>query len=312
MQRSNAIARPSDSSAGTPYTRRASFLPRDNYYVGAQDEIPAHVFMAERTQALDPAGPTGFIVLDYRERIGSDYPATTPLILARYAKIRAGENLASRFKASGEIYYVIRGSGQTCSGADTIHWKMGDVFCFPGGEESVHRAGNEDCLLWVLTNEPLLSFENVEPPRPGAGPILPVHYLAEEIHLNLVHTQEVEARKGAASNGNGAFIFSSESFMEKRRLPFPTLMLALNSLVPGNDQRPHLHNAVALTLVLESENCYSMINGKRYDWLDLAAVITPPGQVHSHHNKGSKLTRFLIAQDSGMHYYCRTSGFSYA
>lgn len=296
--------------AQTTYTRRAAFLPRDNYYVGAQKELPAHVFMAERAQALDPDCPTGFIMLDYP--LGADYPATTPLMLARYARVRAGESLAARFKSSAEVYYVIRGSGRTRQREDCIHWTTGDVFCLPGGGETEHRAESEDCLLWVVTNEPLLSLENVEPPRPGHGSILPVHYLAEDIDRNLKLTQDEEARKGAASNGNGAFIFSSQTFVEKRRLPFPTLMFALNSLVPGNDQRPHRHNAVALTLVLESEQCYSMIDGKRHDWVDLAALVTPPGQVHSHHNKGSKLTRFLIAQDSGMHYYCRTSGFSYA
>ena len=41
-------------------------------------------------------------------------------------------------------------------------------------------------------------------------------------------------------------------------------------------------------------------------------MITPPGEVHSHHNDGDRLARFLIVQDGGWHYHARTMGFEFA
>ncbi len=60
-----------------------------------------------------------------------------------YVRICAGERLATRFKASGELYYVIAGRGRTQQGEATIEWGPGDVFCLPGGAESRHVAGDE-------------------------------------------------------------------------------------------------------------------------------------------------------------------------
>src|SRR5207244_8463641 len=47
------------------------------------------------------------------------------------ARLSAGESLATRFEASGEIYYVIAGSGETTWGSEAIGWDAGDVFCLP-------------------------------------------------------------------------------------------------------------------------------------------------------------------------------------
>jgi len=91
----------------------------------------------------------------------------------------------------------------------------------------------------------------------------------------------------------------------------PTLTLAMNQLPPGDYQRPHRHNSVAITLPLAGERCYSMIDGQRVDWQRHAAMITPPGAVHSHHNDGAVPMTCLIVQDGGLHYHCRTMGFAY-
>ncbi len=40
-------------------------------------------------------------------------------------------------------------------------------------------------------------------------------------------------------------------------------------------------------------------------------MITPPTELHSHHNEGRALALFLIVQDGGLYYHCRTMGFSY-
>ena len=40
-------------------------------------------------------------------------------------------------------------------------------------------------------------------------------------------------------------------------------------------------------------------------------MVTPPTSVHSHHNEGGRLANWLITQDGGIHYHCRTMGFRF-
>ena len=169
----------------TPYTQRARYYSSLDGFNIQKPAIPAHVFVAERDRAFDAAAPTSLIPCDLSGPLAIGFPATAPFVLARYARIRAGERLATRFAASGALYYVIAGSGETVQGADAIAWDEGDAFCLPGGGEAVHVAGAGDCLLYVVTNEPLLAFERLEPPRPGRAPIEAVHYPADEIQRQL-------------------------------------------------------------------------------------------------------------------------------
>jgi gentisate 1,2-dioxygenase len=291
----------------TCYTRRARYYSSLDGFNIKSPRVPAHVFLPERDRALDPTAPTGLIPLDQSGPLALDFPATTPLILARYARIRAGERLATRFAASGQIYYAIAGGGETRWGDEAIAWDEGDAFCLPGDVAAVHAAGARDCVLWIVTNEPELAFERSVPPAPGTAPIEAVHYPVDEIrrHLERILRQPpTPAMPGKAVN------LGSQA-LERRRTVMPSLTLALNSLPPGEAQRAHRHNAVAVTLVVQGDRCYSMVDGTRVDWHRHAAMITPPGDLHSHHNEGDGLALFLIVQDGGLHYHCRTMGFSY-
>lgn len=299
------------TAQGSNAQQAARFVERENYYLQAQPDFAAHAFIDEMRTAFDPRSPTGFTLLDYRSALDCEWPATTPVMLARYAKLRQGETLVSQLAAGGETYYVIAGAGVSRNRGDTIEWRQGDVFCFGGGATTHHAAGSDDCLLWVVTDEPLQAFLGVHALRAHAYAVSAVHYPAAAIDAALAAAQRREVAKGSTSNGNAAFIFSSQDGMARRCLPFPALMLAHNSLVAGSSQRPHRHNSAALTLVLAGERCHSMIAGARYDWLPHTAIVTPPGQLHSHHNHGAGVARVLIAQDSGIHYYLRSAGFSY-
>ena len=162
-------------------------------------------------------------------------------------------------------------------------------------------------MLWVTTNEPALAFEGVEPPRPDRPPLAPAHYPAAEIRRRLlaVHLDP----RGAAMAGKS--VNFGNAALEADRTTAPTLMLALNSLLPGESQRGHRHNAVAVTLVLAGEGCYSLLDGQRVDWERDAVMITPPTRFHSHHNPGDGVALFLIVQDGGLYYHCRTMGFAW-
>jgi gentisate 1,2-dioxygenase len=294
--------------ADTPYTRRARYFDSGNAFALKYPPVPCHQFLAERDRALDPATGTAVIPLDLSDRLGTDFPATTPLILTRYLRVRAGDMLRTQLKASGELYYVIEGSGETRNGADRIAWGPGDVFCLPGGGESTHGAGDADCVLWLITNEPELAFEHLEPPRPDNAVTAPVHYPAAEIAHQLKRVGE--KLKGQRAAGL-ALVFSSAEQARSRNV-LPTLTLAVNQLPPGDFQRPHRHNSVAVTLCIQGRRCYSLIGGERVDWQAHAVIVTPPGDVHSHHNDGDQQMTCLIVQDGGLYYHCRTMGFEFA
>lgn len=296
------------ATAGTVFTERARYFDSGNAFALNYQPVPCHQFLVERDRAFDPATGTAIIPLDLSDRLESEFPATTPLILARYLRIRAGERLATRLKASAELYYVIAGAGETSKALDAIRWGPGDVFCLPGGGETSHVAGEQDCVLWSITNEPQLAFEHLEPPASGNAVTGAVHYPADEVAAQLARVQDKlggERRKGLA------LIFSSAQQAHRRNI-MPSLTLAMNQLPAHDYQRPHRHNSVAVTLNIACEGCYSMIDGKRVDWQPFATMVTPPAAVHSHHNDGDATMTCLIVQDGGLHTHCRTMDFRYA
>ena len=287
-------------------TDRARFHSAANNFDFAWPAVPARQFLDERDRALDEAAPTAFVVLDAAGDLGTPYPATTPTLLLRYLRVRAGERFACTLAASGEIYYVLDGKGRSRNAGTTIEWRRGDLFCFPGGSETVHE-GEETSLLYLGTNEPLLALERLRPPAPGEARVEPVHWTAVAIEREL---ERIYERPITAETTGHAVLFSSPVLAPSTNT-LPSINVGLNTLEAGRDQRPHRHNGVAVTLCLQGEGVYSMIDGERVDWTDRAAQITPPASLHSHHNRGAERMRCLIFQDEALHYYTRTPGFSF-
>ncbi len=297
-------------TASSPRTRaeaRGRFFNTGNAFNVVLPPVPDHAFTEEPLRALDDATPTGLIACDLSSVLGCDFPATTPLVLAHYARIRAGETLTTDFAASGTIAYVIQGNGVTHCGAEDIAWSAGDVFVLPGGQHASHTA-EATGVLWLVTNEPQLAFENLRAPAPGQSPTDLVHYRADEIdrQIDLIY-----AIGRDSSIAGSALIFSAER-QEASRNILPTLTAAMNSLPGGFVQPPHRHNSVAVSLIIRGENCFSLIDGRRKDWSPWATTITPPVSVHSHHNGGTEQARFLIIQDGGIFYHARAMGFEFS
>ncbi len=286
---------------------RGRFFNTGNAFNVQLPPVPDRSFTVEPNKALDPATPTGLIACDISADLGCGFPATTPLVLAHYARIRAGETLTTDFVASGTIAYVIQGSGTTrCAGED-VRWAQGDLFILPGGETATHTAGDADAVLWIVTNEPQLAFENLRAPAPGDAPTDVVHYRADEIARQIELIYDVGRNEEIAGS---ALIFSAERQVATRNI-LPTLTVAMNSLPGGVVQRPHRHNSVAVSLVIKGDRCFSMIDGRRKDWAPWATTITPPVSVHSHHNGGNEQALFLIIQDGGIYYHARAMGFEF-
>src|SRR5471032_3344219 len=74
---------------------RARFFNSGNAFNRALPPVPDHVFLDEPVRALDPAAATGFVDCDLSRDLGFTGPATTPLVLARYLRIRPGERCTS-------------------------------------------------------------------------------------------------------------------------------------------------------------------------------------------------------------------------
>tara|TARA_B100000614_G_C14531417_1_gene486680 strand:- start:309 stop:1367 length:1059 start_codon:yes stop_codon:yes gene_type:complete len=295
------------SGGGDDPTAQARFFTAGEAFNIKLPRVPRHQFLDECRKAFDPATATGLIPLDLSSELGLSYPATIPMVLTRYIRIRAGEQLSTHFNATGEIYYVFQGSGESRRETETIRWAAGDVFLFPGGADTIHAADDEDCVLWLVTNEPCLAFEKSNAPDPANGVVKPTHYPAARVRAEL---ERVHGLPDADKMAGFAVVFSSVA-MEKGRNILPSLSFALNSLPPHRAQRGHRHNATAITLCLQGEHCYSLIDGHRVDWVDNAVMVTPPGEDHSHHNDGDKRMLSLVIQDGGLHYYMRTMGFAY-
>ena len=291
----------------TSFASRARYLTNENGFAFSWPAVPVRQFLAERDRAFATGSPTGLIALDISADLSTAYPATTPTLLCRYVKLRAAEQLRTAFVASGEIYYAMSGSGESRNGNDVIGWSSGDVFCFPGGGETVHRAGKSDSLLFAVTNEPLLAFERLRAPLPGQAVVETTYWPAAEIER---HFQEVWSRPVSANTTGNSVQFSTTALAPSSNT-IPTINTAINTLEPGCDQRPHRHNGAAVTLAIQGEGIQSMIDGKRVDWSTGAAQITPATLMHSHHSTGTQRMRSFVIQDEGLHHYTRTPGFSF-
>ncbi len=291
--------------ADSVYARRAVYLTPENGFKTHLPEVPAHVFMAERDKAFDPATGTAFVPLDLSAALATAYPATTPNMLARYARIAAGGALSLSARASGEAYYVLSGRGAARKGEDEIAWREGDAFALPGGAAPTTLTAETDSVLFLITDEPALAWYGAGAP---AGPAMQAaHYPAAVSAAALDRVHE----RAPSEKPTGKFVLFTGPGLEEAKTLTPTISLALNSLEPGGDQPPHRHNAVALTLCLEGEQLHSTIDGARVDWQKHAVMVTPPLAMHSHHNRGATRMLSLVAQDGGVFYNARAVGFSF-
>jgi gentisate 1,2-dioxygenase len=300
------VALPSDPR--TPVESRGRFFNSGNAFNVILPQVPAASFVAEAASAQG-ATATNVVACDQSAALQSPFPATTPLMLARYVTLAPSDTLDLTFVATGAIWYVIGGRGRTAVGADGFPWAAGDVFLTPGGRAT--KLTNLDdaatAVLWVVTNEPQLAFDGLTPITGIEAAVEPVHYTAREIALQLERV--VTAVRDAETSGI-ALIFSSDKAEASRNI-MPTLTLSLNTVPPGEHQRKHRHNSAAITLILRGEQCYSLVGGVRCPWSPYATLVTPAADPHSHHNEGDERALFLIVQDGGFYYHARTMGFTF-
>ena len=296
------------------YAERARYVPVESGFNIKRPALEPRAFGAEMSHAFADDAATGFTPLDLSGVLGTDYPATTPFMLARYARVRKGERLEYCFAASGEMWAVLRGGGTLTRGRETIAWREKDMLALPGGVTSSWQA-DQDSVLWVATDEPALAFAGVCPEQGARRPIETTHYRAGDIARELRTLYD----RPMAPDTPGRALFMSTERTEGLGTCLPSMTLTLNAVRPGEAQRPHRHNAAAIVLPLHEARCASTIGGQRFPWTPFVTLLTPAGVEHDHRNAATNgpgsdddIALALIVQDGGLYYYGRTMGFAFA
>lgn len=268
--------------------------------------IPAKLYPSE----LHKQGETRIIPFDLSETLGLAGPATTPNVSANYLRLCPGESLTTEVAAVAQLFYVIRGSGESRSDFGTLQWQEGDVFTLPACGAVLHRAQSDAALYWV-NDGPLLSMLGAAPTRPL---FQPTHYPATRI---AEEQKKVDAQPGSRTRNRNAIILGNPAVFKGMPVEgmsmTPTLWSTIVFVAPGEVQRPHRHNSVAVDIVLTAqEGCYSLlgkaidangdeINPQRVNWESGAAFVTPPTLWHSHHNESDKPAIIMAVQEASLY-----------
>ncbi|MDJ0571112.1 MAG: hypothetical protein QNJ53_18970 [Pleurocapsa sp. MO_192.B19] len=259
---------------------------------------------------LHQQGATRIIPLDLSRQIQSIAPATSPVISAYFLRIRPQQSLKTTSPATAQLFYVIRGRGQTESEYGTIRWSKGDLFTLPSCGGAIHAASEDTAIYWV-TDEALVNYLGVKATKPRFQPCLyPGGRLLSEL-------KQISQEPGARKRNRIGVILGNKATQLTRSLTH-TLWALMVYLPGGTEQKPHRHNSVALDLVIDApESAYTLvgksldaegniINGERVYWKSGSVFVTPPGLWHSHHNDSDRDALILPVQDAAFQSYMRT------
>jgi gentisate 1,2-dioxygenase len=265
---------------------------------------------AEFSATLHEQGPTRVIPLDLSRQLGCPGPATSPSLCANFLHIRPGESIRVQPNASSQLYFVIRGRGQTQFGDTQFPWGTGDFVTLPAGNAAVHQAENDAALYWVH-DEPMVRYLGARAESPTFRPTL---YRAEEARAELA---KAEADPEAQRRSRISVLLANRA-CDQTLTVTPTLWAMLGVLPVGDVQAPHRHQSVALDLIIDCQpGCYTLIgkdlddhgriiDPERVDWKPASAFVTPPGLWHTHFNESGTAAYLLPIQDAGLQTYLRT------
>ena len=273
---------------------------------GAISSVPH----AEFSATLHEQGPTRVIPLDLSRQLGCPGPATSPSLCANFLHIRPGESIRVQPNASSQLYFVMRGRGQTQFGDTQFPWGTGDFVTLPAGNAAVHQAENDAALYWVH-DEPMVRYLGARAESPTFRPTL---YRAEEARAELA---KAEADPEAQRRSRISVLLANRA-CDQTLTVTPTLWAMLGVLPVGDVQAPHRHQSVALDLIIDCKpGCYTLIgkdlddhgriiDPERVDWKPASAFVTPPGLWHTHFNESGSAAYLLPIQDAGLQTYLRT------
>ena len=282
---------------------------------GLSPQVPFKTFEAD----LYESGPTRVIPLDLSDSLGCAGPATSPGLCANFARILAGETLATGLAAdaaTSQVVYVIRGSGRTTvkapSGTSELAWNEGDFLALPGGATYSFKAGADGAALYMVHDAPLLTHLGASATTPRFTPTL---YPAETTRKVL---DEIASAPKAAVRNRISVLLGNKNFPQLRTITH--VIWAMYGIVqPNSMQKAHRHQSVALDFVVSAApgKVYTLLgrevdeNGEikspiRQDWTTGMVFTTPPGYWHAHFNESDEPAFILPLQDAGLQTYLRS------
>jgi gentisate 1,2-dioxygenase len=258
--------------------------------------------------------------LDCSEALGVGGPATTPALCASFVVLLLGAPLTTEPEATSELYYCLSGKGESVfhrpndDGAptsDVIEWAAGDVVVLPAGCATEHRSLDERAVLYRVSDAPLLRYLGVAATEARFSP---TRYPADRTAALL---DEV-ARHPEASQRSRVSVLLGNAATPDTLTVTHTLWAMVGILPPGQVQRPHRHQSVAVDLITACPTgCFTLVGDRldasgsiidpvRVDWEPGGAFVTPPGLWHSHHNESEVPAHLVPIQDAGLHTYLRS------
>lgn len=308
------IATPGKLAVGTVnenWTGDARFYE----YSSAADPIGSGIITPVPAREFGPelynSGKTRIITLDLSNELKTEYPATSPSLLANFVRINAGDSIETSPNATSELYYVISGSGKTEVDGQTINWNKGDFLTLPAQSVSRHTA-IEDTTMYYILDTPLLDYLGA---RAAEARFTPTLFTAEQAKAKL---DEVANEPDAHLKNRISILLNNQKF--NQTLTITHVLWAMFGIVPvGSNQAPHSHKSVALDFVAyAAPGTYTLVGDKidpdtkqiidpvRIDWVTGKAFVTPPGMWHSHHNESGEDAFIIPIQDAGLQTYLRT------
>jgi gentisate 1,2-dioxygenase len=274
---------------------------------GHTSRIPIKAFSRE----LYSGGPTQIIPLDLSRELRIDHgPATSPALLAHFVRIRAHEHIPTNPNATSQLYYVIDGRGFSAVNGRLVQWEKGDFLTLPARSQACFYAHSDAALYWVH-DEPLLRCLGAEAAQPR---FRATKFRREDAVGRL---EEIASRPGANDKSRVSVLLANAE--QEQTLTITHVLWAMFGLLPpGQVQRPHRHQSVALDLILDAEpGCYTLlgsrlddrgdiVNPTRVDWEAGGAFVTPPGLWHAHFNESGAPAHLIPVQDAGLHTYLRS------
>ncbi|OBK23246.1 cupin [Mycobacterium asiaticum] len=255
--------------------------------------------------------PTGVIPLDLSNDLGiTTGPATSPALLANFLRIRAGEQIDTSPNATSQLYYVLYGRGMAAVDGRLVRWEKGDFLTLPAGARPVFYADADTAMYWVH-DEPLLRYLGVHATQPKFRPTK--FHRADAV----AELERIASRPGA-NNKNRVSVLLANADQEQTLTLTHVLWAMFGVLPPGQQQRPHRHQSVALDLILDaSPGCYTLLGTHlddrgeiadpiRVDWQAGGAFTTPPGMWHAHFNESHAPAHLIPVQDAGLQTYLRS------
>eukprot|EP00471_Norrisiella_sphaerica_P009863 CAMPEP_0184503174 /NCGR_PEP_ID=MMETSP0113_2-20130426/51733_1 /TAXON_ID=91329 /ORGANISM="Norrisiella sphaerica, Strain BC52" /LENGTH=393 /DNA_ID=CAMNT_0026892621 /DNA_START=68 /DNA_END=1249 /DNA_ORIENTATION=+ len=254
---------------------------------------------------------TGIVSADFSELLGTEYPATSPNLLASFIKIMPGETQETVADATSQAFYVVSGNGTTESDLGTFEWGTGDMVVIPALSTAMKHTASEMAVLYWVHDGPLLSYLGVTADKRKFEPTV----YKKEMLLECV--EEIRREPGAEGRNRMGILLGNKD-TEKTKTISHTLWALLNTIPAKTVQLPHKHNSVALDLCISAgPNTYTLMSRQiddegnlvdpvRMDWTAGGMFVTPPGWWHSHVNEGGEPGWVLPLQDAGLYTYQRS------